>query len=275
MNPSSLLTTAHEAMNIAAELVRRTTPGSPIAKGDRDMATAVDFAVEHAVRNYLRETTPDIGFLGEEEGAAGAPRELIWTLDPVDGTANLLHGLPLCAISLGLVERGRPVLGVIEHPFLGARYWAVEGQGAFANGHRIQASRTASLREAIVSLGDYAVGTDAERKNQLRLAVTKHLAAAVLRVRMLGAAAVDLAWLAQGRLDASITLSNKPWDFAAGVVLAREAGAHVVARDGSPHTLDSASVVAVAAPLVGDILDLLRQAEAELATQEPVATKRL
>jgi myo-inositol-1(or 4)-monophosphatase len=174
-----------------------------------------------------------------------------------------------------LVERGRPILGVIEHPFLGSRYWAVQGQGAFANGRRIQASRTASLREAIVSLGDYAVGADAERRNQLRLAVTKHLAATVLRVRMLGAAAVDLGWLAEGRLDASITLSNKPWDFAAGVILAREAGAQVVARDGSPHTLDSASVVAVAAPLRDDILDLLRRAEAELATQETVSTKRL
>jgi hypothetical protein len=98
---------------------------------------------------------------------------------------------------------------------------------------------TTSLRDAIVAIGDYAVGHRADRQNELRLAATIQLTPRVHRIRMLGTAALDLAWVADGRLDASITLDNNPWDTLAGVLLAREAGARVVDADGSPHDLHS------------------------------------
>jgi len=223
----------------------------------------MDFIVERAVRDFLHKQTPTIAFLGEEEGPEDNGAESLWVLDPVDGTANLVHGVPLCGISLGLLQEGRPVLGVIDLPFLGSRYWAVEHQGAFVDGRRLQASQTANLRDAIVAIGDYDVGPNARDNNPLQLAVTERLAAEALRVRMLGSAAIDLAWTAEGRLDVSIALANKPWDVSAGVILAREAGAHVVDRDGSPHTLDSAATIAVAPQLLDVVIELVRRLDTE------------
>ncbi len=256
--PGALLAVATEAVTIASDLIRSRLPGSLTAKGDRDMATELDFAVERAVRDHLRRRAPDVAILGEEEGVSGdLSGELLWTLDPIDGTANLVHGMPLTGVSLGLMHRDRPVLGVIDLPFLAARYWAVEGHGAYAGERRLTASRTTRLRDAVVAMGDYAVGAAADEKNRLRLALTEHLAGRVQRVRMLGSAAIDLAWVAEGKLDASMTMSNKPWDTAAGVVIAREAGAVVIDQDGSDHSARSAATIAVAPGVAEELLKLV------------------
>jgi myo-inositol-1(or 4)-monophosphatase len=266
-SPAALLPVAHEAVTIAADLIRSRLPGSLTAKGDRDMATELDYAVERAVRAYLRDRTPGVAVLGEEEGVTGeAGGELLWALDPVDGTANLVHGIPLIGVSLGLLRRGRPVLGVIDLPFLGARYSAVEHAGAYAGDRRMATSRTSRLRDAVVAVGDYAVGADAEEKNRLRLALSARLAGRVQRVRMFGSAAIDLAWLADGKLDASMTMSNKPWDTAAGVVIAREAGAVVIDQDGSDHTAASRSTIAVAPGVVEELLALVAWTHEEVAS---------
>lgn len=230
------------------------------------MATEVDYAVERAVRAHLRSKTPDVPVLGEEEGVTGdRSSELLWALDPIDGTANFVHGIPLCGISLGLVHRNRPVLGVIDLPFLGTRYSAVEHTGAYLGDRRLQVSMTTSLRDAIVAIGDYAVGENAQAKNRLRLALNERLAAKVQRVRMLGSAAVDLAWPADGKLDISLTLSNKPWDTAAGVIIVREAGAVVVDADGTDHTFDSTATIAATPAVVDEITALVQQTSATVA----------
>jgi myo-inositol-1(or 4)-monophosphatase len=268
-SPGALLPAAIEAVDLANELIRSRLPGQLTAKGDRDMATELDFAVERTVRGHLRERTPRVAVLGEEEGVSGDPdAELLWALDPIDGTANLVHGMPLTGVSLGLIHRGRPILGVIDLPFLGVRYWAVEHKGAYAGERRIAASRTARLNEAIVAVGDYAVGVDADEKNALRLALNEQLAGRVQRVRMLGSAAIDLAWVADGKLDASMTMSNKPWDTAAGVIIAREAGAVVIDQDGSDHTSSSAATIAAAPGVAEELLALVA------GTQEAVTAPR-
>ncbi|QXJ22984.1 inositol monophosphatase [Actinomadura graeca] len=260
--PASLLPVALKAAEIASDLVRTRVPGLLTAKGDRDMASEVDYAVERAVRDYLRDRTPDIAILGEEEGITGdTTSDLLWAIDPVDGTANFVRGIPLCGFSIGLVHKGRPIVGVIDLPFLGTRYHAAQYTGAYVGDRRIQASMTTDLKDAIVAIGDYAVGEGAEAKNRLRLSLTERLAATVQRVRMLGSAAIDLAWVAEGKLDASITLSNKPWDTAAGVIIAREAGAKVTDQDGTNHTFDSTGTIASAASLTGDLASLLSSLE--------------
>jgi myo-inositol-1(or 4)-monophosphatase len=119
---------------------------------------------------------------------------------------------------------------------------------------------TAQLADAIVTIGDYAVGEQAEAKNRTRLAVTARLAERAQRVRMLGSAAIDLAWLAQGRTDAAIMFSNKPWDTAAGVILVREAGGRVVDADGAHHTMQSASTIAAPDELLDQVLELIAAA---------------
>jgi myo-inositol-1(or 4)-monophosphatase len=265
-SPGALVPLALEAVAIAGDLIRSRRPGSLTAKGDRDMASELDYAVEREVRAHLRRRTPGVAILGEEEGVTGHyDGGLLWTLDPIDGTANFVHGMPLTGVSLGLLRGDRPVLGVIDLPFLDARYWAVENAGAYRGERRIEASRTTGLGEAIVAIGDYAVGAGAQEKNLLRLALNAHLAGRVQRVRMLGSAAIDLAWLAEGKLDASMTLSNKPWDTAAGVAIAREAGAVVVDLDGSDHTSASAATIAVTPGVAGELLDLVGQARQDAA----------
>ncbi|MBC9006901.1 MULTISPECIES: inositol monophosphatase family protein [Micromonospora] len=250
-----LLPVATEAVRRAVLAMRQGVPGALTLKGDRDVASDLDFAIERDVRAFLAAETPDIGFLGEEEGNAGRA-DLRWVLDPIDGTANFLRRLPMCAVSLALVHRNNPVLGVIELPFLGSLYTAVEGCGAHANGQRIATSGVSVLRDAIVAVGDYAVGPDADTKNAMRLALAAQLAARAQRVRMTGSAALDLAWLAEGRLDAAITLSNHLWDMAAGVIIAREAGALVVDRYGAAHDSASQETLAASPLLMPAILDL-------------------
>jgi len=153
------------------------------------------------------------------------------------------------------------VVGVIRLPFLGQLYTAERGRGAYEAGRRLQVSATAELRDAIVAIGDYAVGDGANGKNRARLTLTRHLAEQAQRVRMLGTAAIDLAWVASGQLDASITLSNKPWDMAAGALLVQEAGGRVVDRDGTDHSASSAATIAATPALTAELLALLADAE--------------
>ncbi|MEV4216648.1 inositol monophosphatase family protein [Nonomuraea sp. NPDC049725] len=146
------------AVSIASEIVRTKAPGVITAKGDRDMATEVEYAVEQAVRELLSRETPEIGFLGEEEGVSHLGDGLMWALDPVDGTINFLHDIPPCGASLGLIDKDTSTLGVIDLPFLNLRYAAAEGAGAVVNGSETRVSDARELQTAIVAIGDYAVG---------------------------------------------------------------------------------------------------------------------
>jgi myo-inositol-1(or 4)-monophosphatase len=260
VNYASLLAIAHQAVDLAAEMVRTRGPGVVTEKQERDLVSEADVAVEHAVRKHLEEASPEVGILGEEEGLSGGA-DVVWALDPVDGTANFVHEIPLCAVSLGLIDRGRPVVGVIDLPFLGSRYHAVIGEGAYRDDTPIRCRSTSVLSEAVVSVGDYAVGHDAGRKNEARLALTAALAAKVQRVRMFGSSAIDLAWVADGKTDASVMLSNKPWDTAAGVVIAREAGAAVVDAEGEPHTPASTSTIAATPDVLEELLAAMPSAD--------------
>ena len=141
----SLLSLAVEAVNRSAEIVRTARPGAITAKGDRGMASDVDLRVERDTRAFLRTAAPAIGFLGEEDGHEG-DRERYWALDPVDGTANFVRDIPLCAVSLALIDHGRPVVGVISLPFLGQLYTAELGPGRV--GERSAAPRQRDHRAA-------------------------------------------------------------------------------------------------------------------------------
>jgi myo-inositol-1(or 4)-monophosphatase len=260
------LAIARRAVAEAAELVRTHTPGKLTEKGDRDPASEVDLAVERFVRDFLHNKTPEIEFLGEEEGGHLAGHGLLWMLDPIDGTVNFLHGFPLCAVSLSLFDADTVVAAVIDLPFIGSQYTAILGQGAYADDRRLRVSQTSTLANALISIDQYTFGDDAERKNRLRLRLTERLAHDAQRVRMLGASAIDLAWTAEGRLDASIMLGNKPWDTSAGVLIAREAGARVLDQDGSEHSPQSLFTIAVTPTLEADLMAAVQATLAEQRT---------
>lgn len=261
----NLVAVANEAADLARQIILSRSVGVIASKGERDMVSDLDIEVERRVRSLLRERTPWIGFLGEEEGAVDSGRDTMWVLDPIDGTANLVHGLPLCGVSLALVRERATVAGVIDLPFLSSRYSAYAGGGAERDGDPIRVAATSQLRDAMVGIGDYAVGAESDVKNLMRLAVTEQLTGRVQRVRMFGSAAIDLAWVATGRLDASIILSNHPWDTAAGVIIAREAGARVVDADGSEHTLSSRATISATPALLAGVLELIHAAEGAAA----------
>jgi myo-inositol-1(or 4)-monophosphatase len=257
---STLLPIAQAAVDAAAELVRTQQVGVLTPKGDRDYASEVDFAVERTVRDFLARQTPDVGFVGEEENSAATRASEWWALDPIDGTVNFAHGLPLCAVSLALIRDGQPALGVIDLPFLYARYWACEGEGAHNEHGPLRVRDVDRLDDAVMAIGDYAVGPAADERNRIRLRLTELLAGRALRVRMLGSSAIDLAWLAGGRLDASVTLSNHPWDVAAGVIVAREAGAQVLDHDGTEHSVHSTATIAATRGVRDEVLSLVHAA---------------
>lgn len=266
---ADLLPVAVEAVDRAAAMIRERRPGHVTLKGDRDPATEVDYAVERELRAFLLDRAPGVGFLGEEDGRFGESGSgFTWALDPVDGTVNFLDDVPLCAVSLGLVHRERPALGVIDLPFLGLRYSALAGRGAFRGDRRLRV-RGSRLGESVVALGDYAVGHGAAERNAERLRMTAGIAAAAQRVRMFGSAAIDLAWVADGRIGASVMLANKPWDTAAGVLLARESGALVLDVHGRDHTIGSTSTVAVAPGLKEELLRVLALAEVDPKGRPP------
>lgn len=253
------LAIADEAVDIGERVMTTARAGTVRDKGDRDFVTDIDLRIQADIEGFLRRVTPDVVFLGEEHG--GGPldesAEYVWALDPIDGTSNFAHGLPLCATSLALVHHGESVVGVITAPFLGMRYRAVRGEGAFRGTERISAADTTEPGRAIVSLGDYATGARAAEKNERRFTMTRTLAESVERVRMFGAAALDLAWVADGRTDACVILSNKPWDTGAGVLIAREAGAVVTDATGEPHRFSSRETIAASPGLSGPLLGLL------------------
>lgn len=235
-----MLLPAERAVDLGAQILRqgRSHVGALIAKGDRDFATNVDVEIEAAIRASLASADPSISFLGEEQGGeseAGA----------------------LCTISLSLVVAGQPVLGIVDAPLLGERFVARQGGGAYLNGRRLAVSEVSGLREAIVGVADLKVGAGSEDENRVHLAVIGRLARESLR--MLGSAALDLAWLAAGRLNATVMLSNLPWDVTAGLLLVREAGGMVYDYDGSEHGPASrctiASVPSLADPMLGIIAE--------------------
>ena len=258
MDISELLKVAEAAVDRGRTVTDSRAPGVLTSKGDRDMASEVDFAVEREVRAFLERETPDIGVLGEEEG--GATDGTRWVLDPIDGTVNFVHGAPLWGISLGLIHEGRAVAGVIDHPALGTRYAAAEGVGATCNGQPIRGSECTELTDALVAVGDYAVGPDAAAQNAERLALTELLYPRAQRIRMIGTAATALTWVAAGHFDAMVMFSNKPWDTMAGVAIARESGITVLDLNGTPHTPNSRGTVAVPPALVDPLLALIAQA---------------
>ncbi|WP_211295820.1 inositol monophosphatase family protein [Amycolatopsis alba] len=244
-------------MDLAVDHVLSHRPHRIHYKGDRDPVSDVDETVERLVHQCLATDDAGTGFLGEETGPTG-DRHTYWVLDPIDGTINHQHGNPLCAIALGLVHSGQPVLGVIALPFLGHRYSAAEGGGAFRDDEPITTSSTDRLNKALIGFGDYGSGTDAGLRDVLCASLDRSFTARAQGLRRYGSTALDLVWVADGTLDACVLLGNRTRDTAAGAVIAREAGALVLDSDATPHSVRSRCAVAVTPGLSEEVMPLLR-----------------
>ncbi|MEH1016848.1 inositol monophosphatase [Micromonospora sp. CPCC 206060] len=254
-----LLDIALDAVHCGIQRLKTQAVQQVMAKGDRDVATDLDHTIEREILAFLAERTPSIDRFGEESGGNPATPHR-WILDPIDGTLNLVHGLPLYGVSLALTDGIRPLLGVISLPALDRTYWAAPGIGAWRDGNPIAPSTVTGLPKAMIAIGDYGTGDDAPERNAVAVALHTALAPVAGKVRMLGSAAVDLALVADGTLDASITLGNRDWDMAAGVAIARAAGAAVTDTDGNPHDSRSLTTIATAPGVTGAVLRILATA---------------
>jgi myo-inositol-1(or 4)-monophosphatase len=193
-------------------------------KSTFELVTDADHASEALVISAISRQYPDHAVVAEESGGTAAEAGYTWLIDPLDGTNNYAHGLPIFSVSLALLHDGAPLVGVIYDPTRDELFAAERGEGARCNGRRIHVSENASLAASLLATGfpyDYATNPD----NNAREFTT--LAGRVQGVRRLGSAALDLAYVAMGRFDAFWELRLQPWDSAAGALLVSEAGGRV------------------------------------------------
>jgi myo-inositol-1(or 4)-monophosphatase len=227
-------------------------------KGPANFVTATDRRAEETLYTELVKARPGYGFLGEESGLReGTDKSNTWIVDPLDGTTNFLHGIPHFASSIALERDGALVAGLIYNPATDEMFVAEKGKGAFLNDQRIRVAARRRLAEAIVACGiaHYGHGDFALSRREIG-AVQDHVAG----VRRFGAAALDLAWIAAGRVDGYWERTLKPWDLAAGLVLVREAGGFVTDCDGREEIFAKGHIVAGNEAIHKGLLSLLNTA---------------
>jgi len=226
-------------------------------KGPGDFVSAADRRADKTLIGELGRARPSYGFLTEESGAiSGSDSGNRWIVDPLDGTTNFLHGIPLFAISVALEREGKVVAGVVYNPIFNDLYVAERGSGAFLNDRRLRVSARKVFAEALIGLGIPHLGN---RTGGLTEAVSR-IEDRIAGVRSNGSAALELAWIAAGRYDGFWHHRLDPWDFAAGALIVREAGGFVTNLAGNDRDLAPGPIVAGNQPIHRQLLDLLTAA---------------
>ncbi len=192
-------------------------------EGHANFVTNIDCRVQAYLERALTRLLPGSRFIGEEKENAPLTDAPTWIVDPLDGTTNLIHGCRMSAVSIALCEGGQPVLGLVWQPYTREMFWAEKGGGAFLNGRPVRAARNPFSR-ALVAMGTSPYY--GELRDQT-MALAKEYLKACADIRRSGSAALDLAYLACGRLDVFFELRLKPWDYAAGSLLVTEAGGRI------------------------------------------------
>jgi len=225
------------------------------AKRQNDFVTRVDHAAEEAILEIVRKSYPDHAVLAEESGAAAGAAEYQWIIDPLDGTTNFIHGFPQYCVSIAVRHRDVLAHGVIYDPNRNELFTASKGRGAFLNDRRIRVSKCLRLGDALIGTGfPFREGARIDLyTNQL-----KNLMQKTAGVRRAGAAALDLAYVACGRLDAFWELGLSPWDMAAGALMIQEAGGLVGDLRGDSGYLESGEIACATPKIYPTLLEALR-----------------
>ncbi|THF66069.1 inositol monophosphatase [Pseudothauera nasutitermitis] len=259
MHPT--LTIAVKAARRAASIINRASLDLDLlkvqSKSPNDFVTEVDRAAEAAIIEVLRDAYPEHGILAEESGESGdtANAEYQWIIDPLDGTTNFIHGFPQYAVSIALAKKGVLEQAVIFDPNRNELFTATKGRGAFLNDRRIRVSKRVRLNEALIGTGfpfKQLEHLDAY------IATFKELTGKTAGIRRPGAASLDLAWLACGRIDGFWEMGLAPWDMAAGVLLIQEAGGLVSDLAGESDYLTTGNLVAGSPKIFAQILPIVQ-----------------
>lgn len=226
-----------------------------------DLVTEADIAAEKAIISHLNQLYPEHAFIGEESGVSSTDSEWQWIIDPLDGTTNFAHTHPMFCVSIGMVFNNEPVLGVVFNPYFNELFQAAKNQGASLNGYPLKVSKTKQLDHSLLATGFPYNRRETDDNNYREFCALTH---ATQGVRRGGSAALDLAYVASGRIDGYWEQGIKPWDIAAGIVLVNEAGGKISRYDGSTfESVQENRILATNGHLHAELCQALEQAAKE------------
>ncbi len=222
-------------------------------KGPGNFVSQTDKRVESLIKAELQKARPEYGFIGEESGhEVGEDTQMTWVLDPIDGTNNFIHGLPHFCISLALVKKDQAIAGMIFDPIRDEVFFCERGAGAYSRNARLRVSGRSEMVDSLVTVAGPMRSSTTEPIDRIRKVGLR-----IPCVRISGSAALDLAYLAAGRMDLFWSEQLKPWDYMAGCLMVQEAGGYVCDFQRRSITMDSQSIVAGNTQLQEDFLELL------------------
>ena len=228
-------------------------------KGDVDPVTEIDREAERAIRSVIASHFPNDNILGEEEGGPAWDGKRVWIIDPLDGTVNFVHRIPQVAVSVALWDLGRPLVGVVIDVARSEEFMAAVGKGATVDGNPLSVSQVPAMEDSLLVTG---FPYDRRQHAGAYLRVLEEVMLRSRGTRRMGAAALDLAWVASGRFDGywehGGSQGIQPWDLAAGVLLVTEAGGTVTDHLGQPNRLQTAAVIATNGKIHDDLTAIVK-----------------
>ncbi len=246
---------ARKAGETIVRSMNRLTSLKVATKAHNEFVSEIDHLAEQDIINTIRKSYPNHGFLAEESGRHGED-EYVWIIDPLDGTTNFLHGFPVFAVSLAVQHRGKLEHGVIYDPMRQELFTGSRGAGALLDDRRIRVSERKKLDTALIGTG-FPYRANRRWVDQY-LAMMRSILAETAGIRRPGAAALDLAYVAAGRLDGFWEIGLKPWDMAAGALLIREAGGRVSNLAGESGFMASGNILAGNPKIFEQLLPLIK-----------------
>ncbi|MBD3233877.1 MAG: inositol monophosphatase [candidate division Zixibacteria bacterium] len=227
-------------------------------KGEADLVTDADTASEKMITEFISQRFPDHGIVAEEGSEKDATSDFSWIIDPLDGTTNYAHNFPVYCVSIGMLYQDQVILGVIYNPILDELFRAIPGEGAYLNDRLIKVSKENRLSNSLLATGFPYDKNESDRDNVGYFAAfTK----GIRGIRRLGSAALDLAYVACGRLDGFWELKLKPWDIAAGILMVKEAGGQISGFSGEILDLQKGDVVASNGVIHSDMLETIKSVD--------------
>ncbi len=219
-----------------------------------NLVTEVDKKAEEAIIEVIRAEFPEHFILSEEAGEMSTGSEYKWIIDPIDGTVNFAHGIPICCISIGLEHNGVMKLGVVFNPFMNELFFAERGKGAFLNNRPLKVSNNDQLESACLVTGFPYRWVEVHMDP---ISVFERFIRMGLPVRRLGSAAIDLCWVAAGRFDGFWEYNLNPWDIAAGYLIIEEAGGRISNFNGDPYSVYDKQTLATNGKIHEDMLKII------------------
>lgn len=247
---------ALEAGELLHDGFGRLKSGDIRLKGFGDYVTARDDEAETLIIESIKKIYPHHRIYAEESGLDCADSDFLWLIDPLDGTANYVHGIPFYSVSIAVQHKSQLLAGVVNHVEQGELFWASRGGGAFMNGNPIRVSKRTGLSEAILGTG---FPWRSKPYIDAYVKAFQHMFSSAAGMRRMGSAAIDLSYVACGRLEGFWEMHLRPYDIGAGILMTEEAGGFVTDFTGLPHALSSGNIVAASPSMHRELIDVTRK----------------